>query len=216
MRDGKLVGRESLIAAVRHFTSQKEVWVMLPFSKSLLAAGVICAALGYSAAAFVPEPKNAKGSAVSHAIDAFDKVGGAYGIVPIGGYEFSAVAEKLGYDPRAYYEVLGLAFGRIAGKEPLGDAGLEALAEHIAVFPRMVRLDLRGNDLTVKGLATLPPFPELTELLLDGAGITDEAVLEAVGRFPALTDLDLQNTSVTAQGEEKVQKLLPKCQIRRD
>jgi hypothetical protein len=189
---------------------------MLPFSKSLLAAGVICAALGYSAAAIVPEAKKAKGSAVSHAVDAFDKVGGAYGILLIGGDEFQAVAEKLGYDPRAYYEVLSLAFGRIAGKEPLGDAGLEALAEHIAVFPRIRELDLRGNDLTGKGLATLPPLPELTSLTLDGAGITDEAILEAVGRFPSLTELDLQNTAVTAQCEENVQKLLPKCQIRRD
>jgi hypothetical protein len=189
---------------------------MLPFSKSLLAAGVICAALGYSAAAIVPEAKKAKGSAVSHAVDAFDKVGGAYGILLIGGDEFQAVAEKLGYDPRAYYEVLSLAFGRIAGKEPLGDAGLEALAEHIAVFPRIVHLDLRGNDLTGKGLATLPPLPELTTLLLDGAGITDEAAMEAAGRFPALTELHLEGTAMTAQGEETVHKQLPKCQIHRD
>ena len=189
---------------------------MLSISKSLIAAGVICAALGYSAAAFVPEAKKAKGSAVSHAVDAFDKVGGAKGVLFIGGHEFQAVAEKMGYDPRAYYEVLSLAFGGVAGKQPLGDAGLEALAEHIAVFPRIRHLDLRGNDLTGKGLATLPPLPELTTLLLDGAGITDEAVLEAVGRFPSLTELHLQNTAVTAQGEETVQKQLPKCQIHRD
>jgi hypothetical protein len=38
---------------------------MLPFSKSLLAAGVICATLGYSATAIVPEAKKAKAPTIT-------------------------------------------------------------------------------------------------------------------------------------------------------
>jgi Leucine Rich repeat len=189
---------------------------MCAISKSLFAAGVVVAAvLGHSAAAPVPEVKKAKGSAISRAIEAFDKVGGAYGVRTLGGDAFAATAKKLGYDPRAYYDVRSLAFGRIAGKEPLGDTGLEALVEHIGVFPGLDVLDLRGNDLTAKGVLSLPPLPKLQKLVLDGADITDEAVGEAAIRFPELTTLELVNTTVTAAGEEKIQKLLPKCKISR-
>src|SRR5438552_18533236 len=109
---------------------------MRSYYRSLLAAGaVVVAVLGLSAGPVAPQAKPPKGTAVSRAIEAFDKVGGAYGIRLLGGKEFAATAKRLGYDERSYYYVLSLAFGRPTGKEPLGDDGLAALAEHIAAFP---------------------------------------------------------------------------------
>src|SRR5437764_508748 len=110
----------------------------------------------------------AKGGPVSRAVEAIDKAGGTYGVRQLGGADFAARAKRLGYDERGYYEVLRLSFGRINGKDPLGDAGLAAVADHIAAFPGLEVLDLRGNDLTAKGLAALPPLPRLKILRLDG------------------------------------------------
>lgn len=118
----------------------------------------------------------------------------------------------MGYDERSYYEVLRLSFGRVNGKEPLRNAGLDAVAEHIAAFPGLEDLDLRGNDLTTRGLESVPPLPKLKVLRVDGLGITDE-VAEVIERFPALTSLQMQGTSVTDAGIEAIKMRLPACKV---
>lgn len=185
-----------------------------------LILACFAALVGGSGFTVAPAPvassaKSPKGTAISRAIEAIDKAGGTYGVRQLGGPEFAEAARRLGYDERTYYDVSRLSFGRVNGKEPLGKEGLAAVAEHIATFPRLETLDLRGNDLATNYLASLPPLPKLRTLRLDEARITDAALPMVAERFPALTDLELVNTAVTPAGEVVFNKLLPKCKVTR-
>jgi hypothetical protein len=71
---------------------------------------------------------------------------------------------------------------------------------------------MRGNHFTAKGLASLPPLPELTHLYLSGPSITNDMVF-VLERFPALKELRLEKTSVTALGVKVIKTRLPSCQV---
>jgi hypothetical protein len=179
----------------------------------MAATAGAAAVLGLSAS---PPAQPLRTTVISRAIEAIDKAGGTYGVRLLGGRDFAATANRLGYDERAYYEVLRLTFGPKNGKTQLGDADLEAVVEHIAAFPGLEVLDLGGNILTAKGLASLPPLPKLQVLRLDNcAGVSDEAVAGLAARLPALTSLEVKNTPVTAAGEAAVRKLLPNFKVNR-
>lgn len=94
----------------------------------------------------------------------------------------------------------------------MSDAQLIALSEHIAVFPQLTLLEMRGNHFTTDGLASVPPLPKLTNLYLSGPSITDD-IVKVLDRFPALKVLLLEQTSVTAAGVEAIKKRIPSCQV---
>jgi hypothetical protein len=153
-----------------------------------------------------------KGSVISRAVETFDREGVAYGFKQLGGQEFGELAKRLGHDERSYYDIGGLKFGGITGKKSMTDEQLIALAEHIAAFPKLTSFDMRGNEFSARGIASIPPLPGLTEMRLGGPTITD-AIVEVIERFPALTELQLENTSVTDTGVEAIEKRLPSCNV---
>jgi hypothetical protein len=71
---------------------------------------------------------------------------------------------------------------------------------------------MRGNHFTAKGLASVPPLPELTHLRLGGPSIADD-IVDVLERFPGLKELWLENTSVTTAGIEAIKKRLPSCHV---
>jgi hypothetical protein len=157
-------------------------------------------------------PAKARGSVISRAVEAFDQAGVTYGYRQLGGQKFSDLAARLGYDRRGYYDIARLTVGPVAGKPAMTDAQLLALSEHIAAFPQLESLDVRANHFTVKGLESLPPLPKLTHLYLGGPGIPNDIVF-VLERFPALRDLRLEKTSVTALGVKVIKTRFPSCQV---
>ena len=110
-----------------------------------------------------------------------------------------------------------MSLGAVAGASPMGDEDLERLAGHLALFTQLEVLDLRGNHFTAQGVAALPPLPKLTVIRLAGIDrITGTlTLLTHYPRFPALTNLELEATAVTASGVEKIRRLLPACKVSR-
>jgi hypothetical protein len=185
----------------------------MKFRLCLLLAPLAAATATYLLAAPRSDvPAQKQGSVISRAVDAFDKAGVAYAYSELGGAEFLALARRLGYDEHCYYDVGGLKFGAVAGKPAMTDAQLIALSEHIAAFPKLTLLEMRGNHFTAKGLASVPPLPKLTHLYLSGPSITND-VVDVLERFPALKQLRLEQTSVTAAGVEAIKKQMPSCQV---
>jgi hypothetical protein len=179
----------------------------------LVLSPLAAATATYLAAAPHPDvPAKAQGSVISRAVEAFDQAGVAYGYRQLGDKKFLALAARLGYEKRCYYDIGGLKFGAIAGKRAMTDAQLIALSEHIAAFPQLELLEMRGNHFTVKGLESVPPLPKLTHLYLGGSGITNDIVF-VLDRFPALRELRLENTSVTAVAVKAIKTRLPSCEV---
>jgi hypothetical protein len=71
---------------------------------------------------------------------------------------------------------------------------------------------MRGNHFTDKGLESVPPLPKLAHLYLSGPSITNDIVF-VLERFPALRELRLEKTSVTAVGVKVIKTRLPSCQV---
>lgn len=185
-------------------------------ARLFLAIVVVCAATVLLAAPVeevqLPVQKEElKGSAISEAIDAVEIAGGTYGVRVVGGKEIVAIAKQLGYDERSYYEVMRLSFGAVAGKPPLTDDNLVGVADFFGVFQHLEVLDLRGNDITARGLEAVPPLP-LKVLRLAGPKITDDIAM-VLGRFPLLTTLEFEGTAVTEKGVEAIKAVLPSCKI---
>lgn len=182
------------------------------FGSIVVLCGIVTATY-VVAAPHVNPPVKVKGSAISRAIEAFDKEGVAYAYKEIGDEAFIALATRLGYDKRSYLEIRGLKFGKIAGNAEMTDDQLIGLAEHIAVFPALELLEMRGNDFSERGLELLPPLPRLKVLRLSGPEITDDA-LNLTDRFPAVAELWLSETSVTGNGIDQLKKRAPSCEVR--
>jgi hypothetical protein len=155
-----------------------------------------------------------KGSARSEAIEAISRLGGTFAVQYEGPPEFMALVQRLGYDERSYYDILRVSLNPGTTRAALGDADLEALAGHLALFPHLEVLDLRGYPFTARGVAALPPLPKLAVLRLDGVTITDD-VIDELPKFPALSSLELEGTAVTQAGIEKLGRLLPACKVSR-
>jgi RNA polymerase sigma-70 factor (ECF subfamily) len=155
-----------------------------------------------------------KGSARSEAVEAVERLGGRYAVEHEGSGQFMGLVKGLGYDERSYFDVRRISLGTVAGARPVGDAEMESLAEHLALFTRLEVLDLRGNRFTARGVAALPPLPKLKVMRLGGQTITDD-IADSLERFPELTSLELEATAVSDAGVEKIRRLLPACQVSR-
>ncbi len=90
------------------------------------------------------------------------------------------------------------------------DAGLA----HLRGLTRLEELDLNGCRVTDAGLRHLRGLTRLRTLNLDQTGVTD-AGLEHLRGLKELRTLNLNCTDVTDEGAKKLQRALPKCEIRR-
>ncbi|HWB11565.1 MAG TPA: hypothetical protein VG826_20205 [Pirellulales bacterium] len=152
------------------------------------------------------------------AIRAIEAVGGGYVARLDRSKAFLATAKRLGYDEKTFYDVRGLGFGQneygYDPKEPVGDETLGSLAEHIALFTNMETLELSDPAITNRGIAALPPLPNVTTIYLRGTGVSD-GLDHALQRFPGLTKLVLTGTGVTAAGIDEIRRRFPDCTIER-
>ena len=157
-----------------------------------------------------------KGSARSEAIEAITRLGGFYSTKLEGSPEFMAMVTRLGYDERTYYNISTVSFflNNPRAGFLLGDADLEGLASHLALFTQLELFDFRDHPFTARGIAALPPFPKLTTFRMHSLTIDDD-IIDHLQKFPALTRLELEGTVVTAAGIEKIQRLLPACKVTR-
>ena len=74
-------------------------------------------------------------------------------------------------------------------------------------------LSLTGNQITDAGIAAISGMQPLEELhLRDNAGIGDRCITRLL-RLKNLKNVDLQNTSVTGAGAQKLKKAVPDCTI---
>lgn len=71
--------------------------------------------------------------------------------------------------------------------------------KHLAGFPALARINLRGSTITDDGLAVLATLQDLQSLELQGANISDKGVAH-LAKLGALAELGLNNTSITDAG----------------
>ena len=97
----------------------------------------------------------------------------------------------------------------LAGKQ-ISDDDLDRLDE----FPQLHFLDLSSTAITDAGLAQVANLATLQFLDLSGTRISD-AGLNYLGELTALQGLTVSQARVTARGVANLQKLLPRCKIKR-
>lgn len=85
---------------------------------------------------------------------------------------------------------------------------------HLARMKGLSILDLSTARLKDTHLATLEPLKvALTQLYLAKTEVTD-ASIATLGRFKALTLLDITGTEITSKGTDLLRKALPACEVR--
>jgi serine/threonine protein kinase/Leucine-rich repeat (LRR) protein len=84
---------------------------------------------------------------------------------------------------------------------------------HVRDLPRLISLNLNDTAVTDTGLERIKGQILLKHLYVAGTGVTDNG-LAHLRALDKLMELDLNRTKVTAEGVAKLQKALPKCQIK--
>lgn len=112
------------------------------------------------------------------AIEAVDRLHGTYGVRIIGPAWYRRLLGRVGVGEKAFYDPTRVSLGPTnAGYDPghpIRDADLEALSDHLARFSNVKLFELQGcQQVTDRGIATLPDLPELRNILLSGTSVTD-------------------------------------------
>jgi internalin A len=92
--------------------------------------------------------------------------------------------------------------------------GGKATRDEKAPGKPVVKVNLRGTQVTDAGLKELAALKNLTTLDLNLTQVTD-AGLKELATLKNLTTLELVYTKVTDVGLKELRKTLPKCQIQR-
>jgi hypothetical protein len=111
------------------------------------------------------------------AIEAIDRKHGTYGIKISGPTWYRKLVQWLGGNEKMFYDPTRVSLGPMNygynSSAPIGDADIEALSEHLALFSNLKLLDLQQTGVTDRGMKSLPPMPKLELLQIEGTGVTD-------------------------------------------
>ena len=122
------------------------------------------------------------------AIRAVDRKHGTYGVKITGPDWLRSVVLRLGGDERMFYDPNRVSFGPMNSGfdhgHPFEDTDLTELSGHLALFSNLEILDLRSNRRSTDlGIASLPEFPKLKQIRLEGTRVSDEGVATLRRRF---------------------------------
>ncbi len=96
----------------------------------------------------------------------------------------------------------------ILGSEHVSDKTIEALRG-----VKVRQMTLRNVNVTDQGLAHLPTMIGMEKLRINNIPVTDEGIAN-LAQMKDLAQLTISGTKVTTDGVKKLQKTMPKCEIR--
>ncbi|MFL5244560.1 MAG: hypothetical protein ACJ8FY_20870 [Gemmataceae bacterium] len=158
------------------------------------------------------------------------EIGGEVLTMPVGGGEWTRVAEAVDL-PREAFWVHRIELERNRYVTDTGLEHLEALTElqglvlldcsrvtdaglvHLKGLKRLYGLDLIGTQVTNRGLENLEGLTELGHLWLTGTRVTDAGLVH-LQRLTKLQNLYLGKTKVSKAGRERIKAALPGCNVR--
>jgi hypothetical protein len=165
---------------------------MKPMRWSLRTAVILIAVIGLCLGVIA----KLRSRAVAHqaAIEAIDRRHGGYGFSISGPWWYRALVLRLGGNEKMFYDPVRVSLGPgcpgYNPSTPIVDADIEALAKHFALLTNITIIDLRGTEVTDRGIGALPPLLKLKVIM--------------VGR-----------TAVTKNGEAEIRRKYPECEIDR-
>ncbi len=125
------------------------------------------------------------------AIEAVDRLHGTYGIRITGPEWYRHLLARAGVGDKAFYDPgrvsLGPSQKGYDPGHPIRDSDLAALSRHLALFTNLEALDLQQcQQLTERGILTLPDFPKLKSLRLQGTSVTEAGLRDIRRRYPGV------------------------------
>ena len=98
----------------------------------------------------------------------------------------------------------------------VGDDLLKDLLSNLRMQQVLQGLKLDSTKITDGGLSLLKPCVALIDLRLNQCEITDDGLMTLVKSAPSLQYLEVKETMVTPQGIAKLQKAMPRCNVKWD